>query len=74
MITTTSSLSRFTLVASLLFVTTGFVAGQNVINGSFEAGIDPPKSFTDKEYANYWCYEFRKVQPQKANAEASTSK
>ena len=35
---------------------------------------DPPKSFTDKEYANYWCYEFRKVQPQKTNAEASTSK
>jgi uncharacterized protein (TIGR03067 family) len=35
---------------------------------------DPPKSFTDKEYPNYWCYEFRKVRPQKTNAESSTSK
>jgi uncharacterized protein (TIGR03067 family) len=30
---------------------------------------DPPKNFTDKEYPNYWCYELRKVQPQKTNSE-----
>src|SRR5687768_7699016 len=39
MATTRANLSRFTHIASLLFITTGFVAGQNVINGSFEAGI-----------------------------------
>jgi choice-of-anchor C domain-containing protein len=44
--TTTSSLSRLTHVASLLFIATGFVVGQNVINGSFEAGIDPGVSTT----------------------------
>ena len=30
---------------------------------------DPPKSFTDKDYPNYFCYEFRKIQPQKKNVE-----
>ena len=46
MITITSSLSRFTHVASLIFITTRFVAGQSVINGSFEVGIDPGNSTT----------------------------
>lgn len=30
---------------------------------------DPPKSFTDKDYPNYWCYEFRKVAEQTGSSE-----
>ena len=35
---------------------------------------DPPKSFADKEYPNYFRYEFRRVQAPRQNAETSSFK
>ena len=47
------------------------IEGSTLMLASANGGLDedPPKSFTDKEYPNYFCYEFRKVQPQKKNTE-----